>query len=208
MNMTTAIYLRVSTDMQETSSQRFALDDYCKRNGYKDVTYYEDDGISGKTLNRPAIQKLMLDVEAGVVSRVVVFEVSRLSRNLMDSLLVLKSLEERGVVVETPEGVQRFSSSQDQFLALAKAFVASQERERISARVKAGLARVKGMGIKLGAPVGNQRRAGKVKSYDPAVVDKAKRLRDKGCSLQEISSFISVPLSTVRRILLREVATV
>ena len=45
---------------------------------------YDDGGISGGTLERPALQRLMSDIEDGLVDVVVVYKIDRLSRSLMD----------------------------------------------------------------------------------------------------------------------------
>jgi len=45
---------------------------------------YDDGGVSGGTLDRPALQRLMADVEAGLIDVIVVYKIDRLSRSLMD----------------------------------------------------------------------------------------------------------------------------
>jgi len=46
--------------------------------------YYDDGGISGGTLERPALKRLLLDIEAGLIDVVVVYKIDRLSRSLTD----------------------------------------------------------------------------------------------------------------------------
>ena len=46
--------------------------------------HYDDGGISGSTLERPALKRLIVDIEAGRVDVVVVYKIDRLSRSLMD----------------------------------------------------------------------------------------------------------------------------
>ena len=46
--------------------------------------HYDDGGISGGTLERPALQRLLADIEDGLVDVVVVYKIDRLSRSLMD----------------------------------------------------------------------------------------------------------------------------
>ena len=45
---------------------------------------YDDGGISGATLERPALKRLLRDIEAGLVDVVVVYKIDRLRRSLMD----------------------------------------------------------------------------------------------------------------------------
>src|SRR3954451_364709 len=45
---------------------------------------YDDGGVSGGTLERPAVKRLLQDIESGLVDVVVVYKIDRLSRSLMD----------------------------------------------------------------------------------------------------------------------------
>jgi site-specific DNA recombinase len=46
--------------------------------------HYDDGGYSGGTLERPALRRLLADIEAGLIDVVVVYKIDRLSRSLMD----------------------------------------------------------------------------------------------------------------------------
>ena len=83
----TALYCRLSRDdelqgdsnsiiNQKKILQRYALD-----HGYKNYRFYIDDGISGTTFNRPGFQQMIADIEAGLVKRVVIKDMSRLGRD-------------------------------------------------------------------------------------------------------------------------------
>ena len=50
------------------------------------ATVYEDAGISGGTLERPGLQRLLADIDAGLVDQIVVYKVDRLIRSLADAL--------------------------------------------------------------------------------------------------------------------------
>jgi site-specific DNA recombinase len=58
---------------------------------------YDDGGISGATLERPALKRLLADVEAGKIDCVVVYKVDRLSRSLMDFSRLIETFERHGV---------------------------------------------------------------------------------------------------------------
>src|SRR5690349_23274548 len=56
-----------------------------KSEGWKQVsTRYDDGGFSGGTLDRPALARLLADIEAGRIDMVVVYKIDRLTRSLMD----------------------------------------------------------------------------------------------------------------------------
>ena len=58
---------------------------------------YDDGGISGGTLERPALKRLLADIEAGRVDVVVVYKIDRLSRSLMDFARLVDVREPRRV---------------------------------------------------------------------------------------------------------------
>ena len=58
---------------------------------------YDDGGISGGTLERPALQRLLADIEDGLVDVVVVYKIDRLSRSLMDFARLVEVFDRNGV---------------------------------------------------------------------------------------------------------------
>ena len=58
---------------------------------------YDDGGYSGGNVERPALTRLMADIEAGLVDCVVVYKVDRLSRSLMDFARLMEVFDRRGV---------------------------------------------------------------------------------------------------------------
>jgi DNA invertase Pin-like site-specific DNA recombinase len=89
-----AVYTRKSSEEgleQEFNSldaQREACEAYIasqRSEGWALVRdHYDDGGISGGTLDRPALQRLLADIEDGLIDVVVVYKIDRLSRSLMD----------------------------------------------------------------------------------------------------------------------------
>ncbi len=58
---------------------------------------YDDGGISGATLERPALKRLLEDIEAGQIDAVVVYKVDRLTRSLADFAKIVEVFDRRGV---------------------------------------------------------------------------------------------------------------
>jgi DNA invertase Pin-like site-specific DNA recombinase len=58
---------------------------------------YDDGGVSGGTLERPALRRLIADVEAGMVDVVVVYKIDRLSRSLMDFARLVEVFDAQNV---------------------------------------------------------------------------------------------------------------
>src|SRR5689334_22461907 len=55
--------------------------------------HYDDGGLSGGSLDRPALQQLLVDVAAGLVDIIVVYKVDRLTRSLLDFAKLVEALE-------------------------------------------------------------------------------------------------------------------
>ena len=85
----TACYERLSQEdrndgeSNSIQNQKKILERYCKEHGYKDIQHYEDDGYTGTNFNRPSFQKMLSDIKAGKVSRVIVKDMSRLGRDYL-----------------------------------------------------------------------------------------------------------------------------
>lgn len=84
-----ALYIRLSredgdkAESLSVTNQRMLLQEYAKKlEGYSDVRFYIDDGYTGTHFDRPAFRSLCLDIEAGVISVVIVKDLSRLGRNM------------------------------------------------------------------------------------------------------------------------------
>ena len=66
------------------SNQKRILEKYCRDHGYTAIRHYdEDDGYSGTNFNRPGFQRMLADIKAGKIKRVVVKDMSRFGRNYL-----------------------------------------------------------------------------------------------------------------------------
>lgn len=86
----TACYERLSQEDKldgESNSiinQKKILEKYCRDHGYTAIRHYdEDDGYSGTNFNRPGFQRMLADIKAGKIKRVVVKDMSRFGRNYL-----------------------------------------------------------------------------------------------------------------------------
>jgi len=77
---------------------------------------YDDGGYTGGNLDRPALQKLITDMEAGRVDGVVVYKIDRLSRSLLDfaRLILLSSFRRSSTAVMIPSNSSRSWQSMTQ----------------------------------------------------------------------------------------------
>jgi DNA invertase Pin-like site-specific DNA recombinase len=101
-----AIYTRKSTEegleqaFNSLDAQREACAAYVMSQQHEGWTllpeYYDDGGISGGTMDRPAMQRLLADVRDGKVDVIVVYKVDRLTRRLVDFAKIVEVLDEAG----------------------------------------------------------------------------------------------------------------
>jgi len=102
----TVIYCRTSTGSQEKEetiqTQIFKLRETYKVKKF--LKEYLDDGYSGSSFNRPALDELREDANKGLFDIVAIYDFSRLSRNLGHQLALIEELEKAGVKIETLEG--------------------------------------------------------------------------------------------------------
>jgi DNA invertase Pin-like site-specific DNA recombinase len=148
------LYLRVSTVDQTTANQERELREIAGRVGYEIVKAYKDHGISGAKGRdkRPAFDALCRDGTKRQFDVVMAWSVDRLGRSLQDLIGFLSELHalgvdlflhQQGLDTTTPAGKAMF-----QMLGVFAEF----ERSMIKERVRAGLARAKAAGKKLGRP--------------------------------------------------------
>jgi DNA invertase Pin-like site-specific DNA recombinase len=161
-----AVYTRKSTeeglDMEFNSldAQREACEAYVasqKAEGWLLVPdRYDDGGFSGGTLERPALQRLMADIEARRVDVVVVYKIDRLSRSLMDFAKLVEIFDRNNVTfVSVTQSFNTTTSMGRLTLNILLSF-AQFEREVIGERIrdKFAASRKKGMWMGGWAPLG------------------------------------------------------
>jgi DNA invertase Pin-like site-specific DNA recombinase len=184
-----ALYLRVSTDQQTTENQRLELEKYCQRQDWEIAKVYQDNGISGKTTDRPALQEMMRDAAKGGFVVLVVWKIDRLARSVADLLSILSSLRSNGVdFCSTTQAIDTTTSYGKMVLTFLGA-IAEFERETIVERVRAGISRARSQGVKIGRP----RVAVDIK--------KALELRREGLGFKQVAKALGLPRTTVYRVL-------
>ena len=108
-----AIYTRKSTEhnldleFNSLDAQREACEAYIKSQAHEGwrlvLDHYDDGGLSGASLDRPALQKLLADVRAGRITIVVVYKVDRLTRSLADFAKLVELFDQQGVSPPVPK---------------------------------------------------------------------------------------------------------
>jgi DNA invertase Pin-like site-specific DNA recombinase len=158
-----AIYTRKSTEhnldleFNSLDAQREACEAYIKSQAHEGWRLvpdpYDDGGVSGASLDRPALQRLLADVRAGKITTVVVYKVDRLTRSLADFAKLVELFDQFGVsFVSITQSFNTTSSMGRLTLNVLLSF-AQFEREVIGERVRDKIAASKRKGIWVGGPV-------------------------------------------------------
>ncbi len=140
--MRAAIYVRVSTEEQATEgysigAQKEMLQDYCIVEGWEVAGVYEDDGYSGRSVKRPAYQRMMSEMDSWDVLLVIKMDrIHRNSRNFMNMMEVLskhgKMFVSQSEALDTTNALGRFVVDMIQRLA-------QLESEQIGERTYMGM---------------------------------------------------------------------
>ena len=155
-----AIYTRKSSDegleqdFNSLDAQREAGEAYIKSQGHEGwqvvPTLYDDGGFSGGSMERPALQKLLDDVDAGLIDVVVVYKIDRLTRALPDFARIVERFDAREVsFVSVTQSFNTTSSMGRLTLNVLLSF-AQFEREVTGERIRDKIAASKAKGMWMG----------------------------------------------------------
>lgn len=139
-----AIYARVSTKREEQKNslqnQLHLGESIAKEKGFTVVKCYIDDGKSGSGFkNRSGIQDLIKDAQAGIFDVVIAKSVSRLGREVVQSLQTADKIERSKVRLILPEDNYDTATSDSRLMFGIKALLAEEENAKLSLRIKYGL---------------------------------------------------------------------
>lgn len=150
-------YLRVSTDKQTIENQRFEIINFAKQRKLKIAKWIEETISSRKDLKERAFGTLLKKLKPDDI--LIVSEISRMGRNLMQIMGILNlCMEQQVKVFAIKEGYELGDNINSKVLAFAFSLSAEIERTLISQRIKEALARKKSEGIKLGRPLGSKKK--------------------------------------------------
>ena len=187
-----ACYCRVSSARQKTDSQKPEIKRWLDghRIDPSTVGWFEDKE-SGKSLKRPAFDRLQKAIFAGTVTTVVVWKLDRISRGQRDGVNLLADWCERGVRVVAVTQQIDLSGPVGRMVASVLFGLAEIETEYRRERQAAGIAEAKQRGVYRGRDPGTTK----------APASRALELRGRGLTVQEIATALGVSRRTAFRYL-------
>ncbi len=181
-----AVYARVSTYDQEVENQLGELRKYVEARGWE-AREYVDEGVSGALEQRPALDTLLRDARRRRFDVLVCWRLDRLGRSLKHLITLLDDLQALGVAfVSLAEGIDATTPAGKLQMHILGA-ISEFERARCAERVRAGLARVRREGRRLGRP--------------PVQVSLAAVESVRGLPVREAARRLGVSRSTAHRVL-------
>ena len=198
------IFSRVSTVIQDTARQTSELSEYSKKMGYNLIEVIEEQ-ISGakKNAERPELTKLMRLIDDGKINKVLVWEISRLGRTVVNILQIIQILNEKKVSLyiknfnlETLDEDMK-PNALSMFMIQILLSVAQIEHSTIRARMLSGYLKYRKDGNVVGRKKG-------VKETESHFLEKHKevvKLLKKGLSVRNISKLTNgTSLGTIVKI--------
>jgi len=178
-------YIRVSSDKQNTENQRFEILKFADLKNFKINIWIEETISSTKKLQDRKLGSLIDSLKQDDI--LIITEISRIGRSLMEIMSILNELMEKKVkVFSIKEGYELGNNLNSKVLAFAFGLSAEIERQLISQRTKEALARKKSEGKKLGRPKGSLSKQTKLTGKENIILEFLKK---------------RVPVATIARIL-------
>src|SRR6266542_4043327 len=158
-----AIYTRKSSEegleqaFNSLHAQREACEAYIKSQRHEGWTcltqHYDDGGLSGATIDRPALRQLLADIQAGKVDAVVTYKVDRLTRSLADFAKIVEIFDAKGVSFVSVTQQFNTTTSMGRLTLNVLLSFAQFEREVTGERIRDKIAASKRKGLWVGGMV-------------------------------------------------------
>ena len=202
-------YLRVSTGGQDIENQKSGILKYAHQNKWH-VAFKEETVSGSVSYKKRELGKIVEKMSKGDI--LLVSELSRLGRSMLEILTLLTELAERGVRVYAVKGDHKVDGSiQSKVMTMVLCMAAEIERDLISQRTKEALILRKQQGMKLGRPKGVP---GKSKLDGKA--DEIRKLLDKkvgiaslakiyDCSWPTMSNFVRKKIESSKGVVRRTI---
>ncbi len=197
--MKAALYLRVSTEDQATNGVSLAAQEerlraYCTARDWQVHKIYTDDGASGKTLDRPALARLMGDAKARRFEALCIYKLDRMTRSVHDLGTLVEFFDRRNIALVSLSESLDASTAAGRLLMNVLGSVAQWEREAIGERTAVAL-RYRRNHLKVygETPFGFKRIGDRLESVERelAVVRRMHGLRRDGLTLRAIAEALN-----------------
>jgi putative DNA-invertase from lambdoid prophage Rac len=151
-----ALYIRVSTEEQNSEQQLAMLKEYAARQGWQ-VRSFVDHGFGRSTVERPELDKMLARAKKGEFEGILSQRVDRVTGNLLFGVTFWDFITEHKLrFVTVYEGEYRYISGDDYFRFMINVLLAERERRILIERTLIGVARAKAEGKFKGGKAGRK----------------------------------------------------
>ncbi|MBN8718478.1 MAG: master DNA invertase Mpi family serine-type recombinase [Sediminibacterium magnilacihabitans] len=190
----TYAYVRVSTEKQTIENQRYEISQFAAAKKITITKWFEETISASKKIEERLISTILRKLKSDDI--LIVSEISRMGRNLMQIMSILHlCMERKAKVYAIKEGYELGNNINSKVLAFAFGLSAEIERNLISLRTKEALARLKANGKKLGRPCGSQKKSPKLLLHEEFI----RRKLSEGAKQVEIARLLKVHRHTVKK---------
>ncbi|OYP36443.1 recombinase family protein [Rhodopirellula sp. MGV] len=196
---TIAVYIRVSTEEQNEASQKREIEQYLDRENFDlaRVRWFIDKS-TGDDMDRPEFSKMDRQIRNGTVSKVIVWKLDRLSRDMVQGMNTLSGWLSKGIGFTSVTQDFDFRGTIGKMIASLLLGFAEIEQQTRRERQRAGIDAAKEQGKYKGGVKGRTKRRQDGSKVNPA---EAIKLRQQGLTYQQIANAMNVSKSSVRRYL-------
>ena len=187
-------YVRVSTNKQDVDNQKLEIKNFCEKNNITIDQWFEETVSGTKNPEKRKLGALLKQAQKDDI--IICTEISRLGRSLFMVMDILNLCMSKEINVWTVKENYRLGTDiSSAILAFCFSLSAQIERDLLSSRTKAGLAKKKAEGVKLGRPVGSRNKHTKLDGKDECICE----LLRQGQSYSAIARIFHVDRTTLMR---------
>ena len=189
-------YVRVSTEQQSCSSQKFEITNWTVANGIAIDKWIQEEVSGTVPIDKRKLGAAIRRMKKGDL--LICTEISRLGRSVLMIMGILNECAQKGICIRTiKDNFDLSGNINSKIIAFAFALAAEIERNLISQRTKEALARKKSEGVVLGRPVGRKTEEAKYKLFPKKTL--IAELLKNGVSQRKIAKICKVDRNTLGR---------